>query len=154
MKKEIENALNPLLHQTLSGMWRYSGHQRFEFGRHRLTKNKRGQAVTTPDYAIVVACGWRISKDGNYLVSSSDYGPEGIRDDERGQQFFELTKKNPPLVEAIEVDDHGSVHLLLSEGHTLDIFFVGISAYENWRLILRDKRRKIFLVEKGDIDHE
>jgi len=136
-------ALEPLIGEPLTYMFRYAGYQKFEFGIQRPAKNRKGEAITVADLGFVVACPWRITGPEGCIVSSADFGPDRERRDAGASGFYHLVGADPPFVEAVEVDEDGTLRFVLSAGYTI---YVEPEIYEpddeQWRFMQRDRRRK------------
>lgn len=131
-KAQIEEVLHSLVGLPLSYMGRFVGWQRFEFGPQKPFINKKGQEATKADYAIHVACGWRIVGLEGIIVGSDDYGPGSERHDDQGKPFFRMLAQSSPVVESVSADDVGSVHLALTGGYRLDVLPMGAIQAEQW----------------------
>lgn len=158
MKQEIEAALQPLIGQPLSDMWRYAGCQKFEFGVQRPAKNRKGQDVKRADWGLVVSCDWRVMGPEGHVVSSDDFGPGRSRRDEQAKPFYELIHTDPPVVEGIEANTGGALRIRMSQGYTLDVQPETDSGSddEQRRFLPRDPQQKYFVlwgdgIEEGEM---
>ena len=129
---QIEQALRPLVGLPLSDMGRFTSWQRFEFGPQKPFVNVKGREATKADYAVHVACGWRIVSPEGIVVGSDDYGPGGERHDEHGKPFFRMLAQTPPIVKAVRADDVGGLHFVLTDGYRLDILPMGTIQAAQW----------------------
>lgn len=145
---QIEQALRPLVGLPLSDMGRFSGWQRLEFGPQKTFINKKGQEATKADYAIHVACDWRIVGPEGIVVGSDDYGLGSERHDEQAKPFFRMLAQSPPVVESVRADAVGSVYLMMTGGYSLDILPMGAVRGEQW-LFLPPGGGSFTLDEKG-----
>lgn len=148
MRVKIETAMNELIGQPLTSMWRYAGLQKFEFGVQKPSRNRKGEKVTHADWGLVVTCRWQIDdKDENKIVGSEDFGPQGARRDSGASEFYKRLWSDPPIVQSIEGNVRGDVYFTMSEGYTLDIR-VQANLDEQWRLMPpKDKMFQIVLTE-------
>lgn len=144
MRKQIEEALQPLIGEPLTDMWRYAGCQKFEFGVQRPMQNTRGEECTRADLGFVVSCDWRINGPEGYIVSSADFGPEGSRRDPPAEPFYDLLGDTPPVVEALEVNDEGALLFRMTSGYTLEVLpSADIEPHdEHWRLMPKDREQE------------
>jgi hypothetical protein len=152
MKVEIEKTLHPLIGEPLSDMWRYAGHQKFEFGIQRPCKNRKGEHITIADWGFVVAGDWRITGPEGYIVSSDDFGPKGSRRDEKAYPFYEMLGTAPPIVESIEAEEDGSVRFCMTGGYTLDVLPDREPEAEQWRFMPKDGRKRQFVITSEGIE--
>lgn len=146
MKEEIERVLLPLIGLPLTDMWRYVGHQKFEFGVQRACKNHKGQDITRADWGFVVAGSWRITGRMGIIVSSDDFGPDNSRRDVDAYPFYEMPEEAPPIVEAIEASDDGAVCFRMTGEYTLEAWSDGEPDAEQWRFMPKDRTRKHFVL--------
>lgn len=151
MQEEIERVLLPLIGLPLTDMWRYAGHQKFEFGVQRAHKNRRGEEVTWADWGLVVACHWRITSSTGIVVSSKDFGPGKSRRDEAAYPFYEMLEDAPHFVEAIRAADDGAVCFRMTDEYTLEVWPDGEPNEEQWRFMPKDGRRRHFVVTSEGI---
>jgi len=129
---QIEHVLHPLVDLPLSNMSRFVGWQRLEFGPQRPFVNKKGHNVTKADYAIHVACGWRIIGPEGIVVGSEDYGPGSERHDKQGKPFFRMLAQTPPAVQGVKADAVGSLRFAMTGGYWLDILPLGAIQAAQW----------------------
>ena len=127
------------------------GWQRFEFGVQKPAVNHIGEPITLADYALHVACAWRIVGPKGIAVGSFDYyfdgespleqrhdfwdGPGQTLRDRRGYEFFDLLHKEVLVVSEVGVDSVGSLHVAMAEGYVLDVLPVDSTYEEHWRLL-------------------
>lgn len=116
-KTQIEQVLHPLIGLPLSDMSWFVGWQRLEFGPQKPFVNRKGQDVTKADYAIHVACGWRIIGPEGIIVGSDDYGSGSERRDEQGKPFFRMLAQTPPVVQEVKADAVGGVRFAMTGGY-------------------------------------
>jgi hypothetical protein len=137
MNQQIEAALQPLIGEPLTDMWRYAGCQKFEFGVQRLIQNDDGEEIRRADLGFVVSCAWRIDGPEGCVVSSADFGPEGSRRDTPAEPFYQLLDEAPPVVEALEVSDEGALLFRMTPGYRLEVLpSAGLEPNdEHWRFM-------------------
>jgi hypothetical protein len=155
MKDRIEAALRPLLSEPLTDMWRYVGHQRFEFGEQRPCKNRKGQDITRADLAVVALCHWRISRADGSSVSRCNFRSSTEPGDEAAGRFVEECLDSQPVVLEITAQDSGGVHLVLAHGYELWLEPDPDDASEldeEWRFLPRDHAERHFVVTAHGIE--
>ena len=153
MRDEIETALRPLMGEPLSHM-RRAGFQMFEIGVQRPCKNRKGQDITLADMSLHVSCNWYITRNGDQIVSSEDFGPGwGVRRDEKAMPFYEMLGEEEFVVTSIHADNSGGVVIQLTRGYMLQIVTDHDEAVmdtdadtEQWRLLPKDRTRRDFVV--------
>jgi hypothetical protein len=130
MKEKIERALGQLIGEPLTGMFRFAGIQAFRFGVPRPGKNYKGEDVLRADRSLHVSCSWRIVGPEGVVVSSEDFGRNGVRSDEHAHPFYHI-------------------RLQMSRGYFLDVQPNEPedepdedSTGEQWRFLPKDKRRR------------
>jgi hypothetical protein len=136
---QTESALQPLLGEPLTCMWRYAGYQRFEFGPQRPATNRKGQAITVSDKALVVGCTWRVIGHEGPVLSSADFGPDGARRDEGAEEFYGFMQTDPLVVEGVEASELGALRIRMSRGYALDLQPEqedGEDEHDHWRLMI------------------
>lgn len=155
IKEEVERALHSLIGEPLSDMIRYAGIQAFEFGVQRRRKNRKGQDITVADQRLDVSCYWCISGPEGTIVSSEDFGPKGSRRDARAYPFYDMLDSNPPVVEVLEADEAGTLHVWLSGGYSLTVRpmeHVDGSDEEQWRFLPKDKEQSHLVFTRQGIE--
>lgn len=121
MKEEIEKRLVCLVGKRFSDMMRYAGWQRFEFGEQKPTINRKGRSLRTSDLAIAAACHWRITQNGNPVVSADDFGPDRERRDDSAMPFYAALPDKGPIIERLTVGERGELLFVCSDGISLEI---------------------------------
>ncbi|MES2459420.1 MAG: hypothetical protein V4671_02465 [Armatimonadota bacterium] len=146
MKDKILQTLRPLIGEPLTDMMRFAGIQVFEFGVQRPRKNRKGEDITRADQRLHVSCSWEIAGADGFVLSREDFGPEGVRQDEKAHPFYEsLQTDDAPVVEAIEADDAGVLRLQLSQGYMLQIQPDEMEEEpdeEQWRFLPKDRNQR------------
>lgn len=156
MKAEIEAALQPLLGEPLTDMWRYAGFQRFEFGVQRPTR-KGTKGMTHSDWGFVVGCDWRISGPDGVIVSAADFGEER-RTDERARPFYRLLADQPPVLQKLEAEVTGALRFEFSGAYLLEVTPEDTSdddessMTEHWIFLPRDRRKSRFTFDSDGLE--
>jgi hypothetical protein len=133
---EIEAVLGPLVGEPLTGMWRYAGYQRFEFGPQRPAKNRKGEDITMSDLALVVGCTWSVTGPSGVVLSSADFLPDGTRRDEGASEFYDFLRADPLIVEVVEASESGALRIGMSRGYELYVEAdLEDEEDEQWRLM-------------------
>lgn len=142
-RPQVEAAFQSLVGEPLTDMWRYAGCQKFEFGEQKPSINSDGEEITVADLGLVVSCDWSVTGPAGAVVSSADFGPREARRDTGAHPFYDLLATSPPVVEAIAVDDHGLLHIRMSDGYALEVQpDADFEPHdEQWRLMLRGEPR-------------
>ena len=156
IKKAVEQALQPIVGEPLTDMWRYAGCQKFEFGVQRPAKNDDGEEITLADWGLVVSCDWSVSGPAGRVVSSDDFGPGRRRRDKRAHPFYDSLRTEPPVVECIEADEEGALFIQMGRRILLtvrpDPKIGGID--EQWRFMPKDKAERHFVLCGDGIELE
>ena len=74
------------------------------------------------------------------------------RRDERINMLFASWADNPPIVEAMETDKIGSLHISLTQQYTLDVFPSDSLDGEHWRLLPNNPKWDHFVVTGRGIE--
>jgi hypothetical protein len=153
MKETVERRLGELIGKPFIGMFRFVGIQAFEFGDRGPGKNYKGEDVFRADQRLHVSCSWCITGPEGVVVSSEDFGRNGVRSDEQAHPFYHMINSHPLLVEAIEADEQGAIRLQMSRGYSLEVQPDEPedepdedSTGEQWRFLPKDKRRRHLVI--------
>jgi hypothetical protein len=159
IREEIETALKPLLGEPVSNMWR-AGFQIFEIGEQRPFKNRKGQDTTRADLSLHVSCDWYITRSGEPIVSSEDFGPGwGVRRDEKAFPFYEALGGPEFIIRSVRADSSGSVVIRMAGGYVLQIItdrrkdeLDPDADTAQWRFLPKDETVHHFVVETDGIE--
>jgi hypothetical protein len=174
MKKEIEQTLKVLVGMPLWGSHRAADLQVFKFGKQipsisRATNRRPVEAVVIGEYALHAQCPWRIVQGVAISVASGDlyyaagddpykdheefdWDEQPSRRDERISTLFTAWADNPPIVESVEADRVGSLHISLTQRYILDVFPSNSLEGEHWRLLPNSPKRDHFVVTGRGIE--
>lgn len=178
VRERIEQRLSVLVGLPLWGMGRAADLEWFQFGGKRGVEDRRGEHRTVGDWTLHVQCAWRIVQAGTILVASQDlHWPAGIqtsadldvteegnwawdrsgprRLDERTAALRQVLDTNSPLVEAVEADAVGSLHVGFNGGYALEIFpDTTLEDMEHWRFFEPHRQTAHFVVGGRDATKE
>ena len=136
----------------------------FQFGQRHEGTDKRGQPTRWGDYALHVQCPWRIVDPDHIIVGYQDVYRsltgvhlEGLEWDVQGgnlrdrrlTELFDRSGMGPLVVEAVEVDAAGTIHMALGRGIALEVFPDASAANgeeEQWRFFMVDSESDHFVV--------
>ena len=141
-RRAASEDLSPLVGLPLSNMWRYLGCQKFEFGEQKPHVNRKGEATTWADWALVANCRWRIQGPDAFSLTWEHFGPTPERRDDHADPFYDSLRVDPPVVESVDVEDDGGLRIGMTGGYSLafDPWPDGEDSSEEWR----------FMPPKGD----
>ncbi len=134
---DANRALAGLVGLPLSDMWRYLGCQKFEFGEQKPHFNGKGEETTWADWGLVANCTWCIDGPNGFVLCSHHFGPTPARRDDHTDPFYELFNTDPPVVEAVEMLDHGALRFQMSGSYSiaLDPEPPDEDHFEDWRVM-------------------
>lgn len=164
MKEQIEQTLKAVVGMPLWSIGRVVSLEWFHFGAQcRTLPDKNGNTELVGEYILHVECAWRItgpdgivagSRDRLYPAGSDPYKdlenfewdkPGVNRCDERIALFLEKRANDPLVVEAVQADLVGSLHLVLSDGYALEVFPDDSIGGEYWRFFQSSTDAKHFV---------
>jgi hypothetical protein len=174
MKEAIEQTLTAVVGMPLWGSHRAADLQVFKFGKRIpsiscATKRRPAEAVVIGEYGLHVQCPWRIVQGATITVASNDLyyaaGDDPFKDredfdwdeqpnrrDERIEALFAAWADDPPIVESLESDVVGSLHISLTQQCALDVFPSDSLGREHWRLLPNSPKRDHFVVTGKGIE--
>jgi hypothetical protein len=151
MKAEIELATAGLRGKALWRCLRAADMATFDFGKRRRIQNAQGEENEVGEYALHVQCAWRIIQNDRVIIGDRDlYYPADYRAgaeipdefdwdhnpnrrDRLTSSFFEDGKREF-VVKEINTGEGGILHIMMSEGYSLQIFPDSSLPIESWRL--------------------
>ena len=170
MKKEIEQYLKVLIGLVLFDSGNASI-QWFAFGRRRLVPARSNEVKEVGEYALHLACAWRIRTISSILVGSYDlYSLAGdpyqevdkidvtepayteSRLAERLTTLFRDRENAPLIVQKVVADTVGSVRLSLSGGYLLEVFPDNSLDTEYWRFFIPNSKDPHFVVTSQGVE--
>jgi len=172
-RKQIEDALAPLIGLPLWDSGRAADLAWFALGERRTVKDFRGNPKEVGEYALHVQCAWRITQDDKVLVGRSDlyypagYSPEqdeipddfnwdvqgANRQDELIRDLFQ-GGGNQFRVLGVEVGPAASFNIALERNLSLQVFPQDSSSHEYWRLFRPYRDEPHFVVSSRGIESE
>lgn len=173
LRAEIERALAPLVGLPLWSAERAADVVGFHFGARRRVETTDGDAREAGEWALHVACPWRLRDDERILVGSGDLftpadpeeEPETFAWEEPGASWLDVRlgelwdaeRATTPVVETVAADALGGVHLTL-ERWVLELFPsatpTGHVSTEFWRLLRPGEAEPHFVVGTFGVDRE
>ncbi len=136
----------------------------FQFGGHNKSQDFQGRPREVGDHALHVLCAWRITQNDKVIVGNNDlyypadydYDGKNIPEEfdwdrspnRRDRLLAELFQggQREFVVQGIEVQAGGALHVTLSSGLSLDVFPNDSLAQEHWRIFRPDGEEKHFVV--------
>jgi hypothetical protein len=174
VKEEIEQTLKVLVGMPLWGSHRAADLQVFKFGEQipsmtRATKQRPAKPVVIGEYTLHLQCPWHISQGATIVVGSGDlyyaagddpykdhedfdWDEQPSRRDERIAALVAAWANDPPVVESVESDMVGSLHISLTQQYVLDVFPSDSLEGEHWRLLPNSPKRDHFVVTGRGIE--
>lgn len=174
MKVEIEAALRPLTGLPLRSIRRAADLLWLHFGTPHTATAPDGSEREVGEYALQVACPWRLATADRVLVGSGDLltpaDPEAELEsfdwDEPGASWLDVRLEelreryadSPLPVESVEADELGGARIRLGDEVGLELFPTstptGHVATEFWRLLQPAKDVPHFVVGTFGIEEE
>lgn len=142
----LRELLQPLVGESLTGMYRYLG-QVFEFGEQRPWTNRRGEATTRGDFLLkFISADWRIVQAGRIVLGSSDRDPEkqfyeaetppdnshNAEAWRLARAYFDAVEAGTFVVETVDVGGFGEVTLRLSQALVIESFASSAQDLDLW----------------------
>lgn len=172
LSERIESEMQVLLGQPLSGCWRVSNMQIFEFGPQRKYLNRKGEQVQGSDFRLHVQCRWRVVDGVQILfarddllhpaneatpIDDFDWDKEASVLDVAQRSWFDTHRANPLKVVQVAGDQYGGCRIDLEENVTLELFPCdsGRGEYsEHWRLLGHRQDGTHFVVTGDGIERD
>jgi hypothetical protein len=169
LREKIENAVAPLEGKALWRCLRAADMATFDFGQRRTSVNWKGDPREVGELALHVQCAWRIVQKDRIVVGSRDlYYPAEYSDGDPVPENFDW-ERHPNrrdkllaslfemgarrfTVSRVEVGTVGSLHIILSDDLSLDLFPHDSLNAEHWRLFEPDKEGPHFVLTGRGIE--
>jgi len=145
----VNRVLEPLLGEPFMALGRAADMMWMGFGDVISAPTRRAPDRTAPRHAIHVSCPLRLDSSAAVLVASSDiYRPRQGQDestpfawDKPGANLFDAAvaafwsehEPGSTVLERVDADVFGGLHLGLSGGHAINVFPDRSGAEEHWR---------------------
>ncbi len=169
MKEEIEQTLKVLVGMPMWGSHRAADVQGFMLGKRVESVKRNGRIITVGEYGLHIQCSWRLIRAATIAVASGDRyfaaGDDPFKDydtfdwdeqpnrrDERIDALFAAWADRPLVVESVESDIVGSLHISLTQQCALDVFPSDSLGREHWRLLPNSPKRDHFVVTGRGIE--
>jgi hypothetical protein len=154
LKVRVEQTLGVLLGLPLQEAIGTASLMQFGFGTPRVIPDHHNGQRQVWDYALHVQCDWRIiGPDGIVTGSTDGYFPRGedpytespnfdyhlpgsTRLAERLESFRDLFQSTPLVVERIQADSPGCLHITLGDGYTIEVLPNDSLKHEHWRFFV------------------